>query len=69
MTPEEKRALFERGLESLKRKGIACFPLAIMEINGKFHHYMDSDTDSAWIGFQLACNAMENMAKAKGDAS
>lgn len=29
------------------------FPLGMFEMNGEFHHYMDSDTDSAWIGFKF----------------
>lgn len=29
------------------------FPLGTMTVNGKFHHYMDSDTDSVYIGFVL----------------
>ena len=38
-------------LESVRKHYL--FPLQKMEINGKFHHYMDSDTDSAFVGFQL----------------
>jgi len=28
-------------------------PLGIMEINGEFHHYMDPNTDTLWLGFGL----------------
>jgi len=59
MTPEERlaqRQRFEAGMaehwnSNPKR---SKFHFAAMEINGQLHHYMDADTDNAWIGFQLA---------------
>lgn len=48
---EKVRAEFELAVGRLKERGRADFPLAPMIINGHFHHYMDSDTDSAWIGY------------------
>lgn len=49
LTDEEIRAEFEATCkESQKIK----FPLGAMTINGRFHHYMDPDTDNAWLGFR-----------------
>ena len=48
--------MFESGIKALKAKGIADFPLGPIIIDGVFHKYMDGETDSAWIGFQLAHN-------------
>lgn len=28
-------------------------PLGVAAINGEFHHYMEPDTDTMWIGFGL----------------
>jgi len=50
ITTEELRANFEEAVAS-SEKLKASTPLGIMEINGKFHHYMNPDTDTLWIGF------------------
>lgn len=36
-------------------------PLGIMEINGEFWHYMDSQTDTLWLGFALGMRVAERM--------
>ena len=37
-------------------------PLGIMEVNGEFHHYMDPDTDTMWMGFALGMRLSERLA-------
>jgi hypothetical protein len=34
-----------------------------MEINGEFQHYMDSDTDTLWIGFALGARSLDSVYK------
>lgn len=46
------RKLFEDYISNSKRFK-SNTPLGIMEINGEFSHYMDSDTDTLWLGFVL----------------
>jgi hypothetical protein len=53
MNRQEKRILFERVVTSQDVLKHVNFPLGIVELNGQFHHYTDSDTDSAFIGFCL----------------
>lgn len=53
MTDDEIREVFEAACKKSKAEGKANFPLAPMLINGRFHHYMDPDTDNAWMGFRL----------------
>lgn len=36
---------------------VVKFPLGAIVINGKFIKYLDSDTDSAWLGFQMGLAA------------
>lgn len=43
------RAKFE---DVMRKSKTISYPLGTMEINGQFHHYMDPDTDNAWIGFR-----------------
>jgi hypothetical protein len=38
-------------------------PLETMEINGVFHHYMNPDTDTMWIGFALGFRTAEQKFK------
>lgn len=38
-------------------------PLGIMERNGEFHHYMNPDTDTMWIGFTLGFRIAEHKFK------
>lgn len=42
--------------------------LACMEMNGKFSHYIDPETDTLWIGFALGMRTHESQAKAAPDA-
>lgn len=49
MTDELIRAKFEA---AAAKSTTIHYPLGTMEINGVFHHYMDPDTDNAWIGFR-----------------
>lgn len=35
----------------------ADWKLGIVSANGQFHHYMDGDTDTAWMGFLAAWQA------------
>lgn len=39
-------------------------PLDAVTINGKFSHYMNSDTDTMWLGFALGMRAAERLALA-----
>ncbi len=39
-------------------------PLGIMEINGKFTHYMNAETDTLWLGFALGMRMSERIQKA-----
>lgn len=41
-------------------------PLGIMEVNGQFHHYMDPDTDTMWIGFAIGMRCAERLLNAYG---
>lgn len=64
ISKETMREHFERMVrETSKLKDNT--PLGIMEINGKFHHYMDADTDTMWLGFALGMRCAERLAKAK----
>ena len=61
---EKMRGFFEasiNGTSSFKKNT----PLGIMEINGKFSHYMDADTDTMWLGFALGLRFAERAAKAR----
>lgn len=49
MSDELIREKFEN---AAKKSTTIKYPLGAMEINGAFHHYMDPDTDNAWIGFR-----------------
>lgn len=55
------RSLFLKGLAYLRKNKIADFPEGAMEVNGRFSRFMDSDTDSAWIGFRIAMQAARRM--------
>lgn len=44
-------------------------PLGIMEVNGKFHHYMDPDTDTMWLGFALGLRCAERLEKQRTGGS
>jgi len=60
MSIEEIRALFETTVKGSKRLA-STTPLGTMEINGEFHHYMDPDTDTMWIGFALGVRTVEQL--------
>jgi hypothetical protein len=49
----EVRGFFE---EACKLSTAYRFPLGHMVINGAFHHYYDSDTDSAFAGYRAGFN-------------
>jgi hypothetical protein len=59
VTREQLAAEFERicRLPEVMRK--VQFPLGRLEINGELHGYTDSDTDSAWIGFNFGFKAAQ----------
>jgi hypothetical protein len=42
----------------------ASIPLGIVEINGVFSHYADSETDTFWLGFALGMRCAERVGKA-----
>ncbi len=65
ISKDEQRVLFEKGVALLHQRNIAHFPLGPLVINGVFHKYMDSETDSAWIGFQLAYAQLEHLSLIK----
>jgi len=44
-------------------------PLGVMEINNTFSHYLDSDTDTMWIGFALGMRCAERIAAAQPTTS
>lgn len=46
--------MFIKGLAFLRANKIADFPEGTVEVNGVFKRFMDSDTDSAWLGFRVA---------------
>lgn len=67
ITVAEMRKYFEQGINNtpaLKENT----PLGIMEINGEFAYYMDSDTDTMWLGFALGMRAAERVARAAQQA-
>lgn len=64
-TREEAKQLFEDKCEEYREQGKASFPLETLEINGKFVKYIDSDTDSAWIGFCMGLSKYDQMLKNK----
>lgn len=53
---ERRREIFEMACKSSGVQSRVKFPLNTMNINGRFHYYMDSDTDSAWLGFCIGFN-------------
>lgn len=62
--------LFDNRLEAFKAAcsdesvlKTANFPLGEVVVDGKFIKFFDSDTDSAWIGFNIACHFGENKLK------
>lgn len=57
---EQIRAEFESFIKTSSRFS-SNTPLGAMVINGKFSHYMDSDTDTMWIGFANGYCAREKL--------
>lgn len=57
---EKLKATFEDFVKSSDRFKDNT-PLGTMVINGAFHHYMDADTDTMWIGFAIGyrCAVLE----------
>lgn len=60
ITVEEMRHYFENSIKETALLA-ANTPLGIMEINGKFSHYVTPDTDTMWIGFALGMRAAERL--------
>lgn len=60
ITVDEMRNYFEN---SIKETALLASntPLGVMEINGKFSHYVTPDTDTMWIGFALGMRAAERL--------
>ncbi|VVE76542.1 hypothetical protein PCA31118_05234 [Pandoraea captiosa] len=60
ITVDEMRNYFEN---SIKETALltANTPLGVMEINGKFSHYVTPDTNTMWIGFALGMRAAERL--------
>jgi hypothetical protein len=59
-TVANMRVLFEKMVndtECLKKNT----PIGVMEINGKFDHYMHPDTDTLWIGFALGMRCAQRI--------
>lgn len=65
MTPQPKEQSHSAlpSIEKMRESFEACIhssdkfkdntPLGVATINGEFHHYMEPDTDTMWIGFGL----------------
>ncbi len=60
MPVEQMRDYFERAIKNTKVFADST-PLGIMEINGKFSHYMDPHTDTMWLGFAIGLRCAERM--------
>lgn len=54
-----KRQLFEEYCQRPDVQMVVKFPLGAIVIDGKFIKYFDSDTDSAWLGFQMGLAAQK----------
>ncbi|HDS1721670.1 hypothetical protein NPS53_09170 [Pseudomonas putida] len=48
-TADDVRNSFEQACKSSKAYS---FPLGVVKLNGAFRNYMDSDTDSAYVGYR-----------------
>lgn len=57
MSIDPRRVEFERVMQLPEVLKHYRFPLGVLEVNGTFIRYMDSDTDSAWLGFKLGWTA------------
>lgn len=68
ISTEDMRPLFEgviNGTPTFKRNT----PLGIVEVNGRFSHYMDGDTDNMWLGFVLGMRLAERQQRQAEPAS
>jgi len=54
------RQLFEQWT----KKHPAEWSLKSLHVNGVFHHYIDPETDSAWLGFQAALAEWDRLLRA-----
>jgi len=61
MTREKIRMEFERSCQLPQVLEQVKFPLGAMTVNDEFSHYMDSDTDSAWMGYLLGFRRAEQL--------
>jgi hypothetical protein len=55
------RSLFLKGLAYLRKNKLYDFPEGVVTLNNKFQRFMDSDTDSAWVGFRIAMQYARKM--------
>lgn len=63
---DDIRVRFEAAVRDSKSLA-GTTPLGTMTINNEFHHYMDSDTDTMWIGFALCFRWLETQDTAELD--
>ena len=47
-----EQIVIRRAFHEWLSKHPAKWKIGTMTVNGKFHHYMDPDTDNAWMGFE-----------------
>jgi hypothetical protein len=63
---DELKSCFERAI--LQTPSLAKnTPLGVMKINNEFSHYMDSDTDTLWIGFAMGMRYYSHLSNKKGE--
>lgn len=55
-TDEQIRQRFEEGVRNSPQLKDNT-PLDVLTMNGAFHHYMDPDTDTLWIGYRAGFRA------------
>jgi hypothetical protein len=60
MPKETMRGFFERMVNDTPAFK-ASTPLGAIEVNGKFSHYMNPDTDTMWLGFALGMRCAQRI--------
>lgn len=60
ISTEDMRVLFEGAINNTPAFKLNT-PLGIVEVNGRFSHYMDGDTDNMWLGFVLGMRLTERL--------
>lgn len=66
---ESRLKAFKDAIVSEAVQKVAKFPLGEIIIEGKFVKFFDSDTDSAWIGFNIAYHLAEKKMKEQHDTN